>query len=214
MAAWTYTDLLEAVATWAHRTNLTDQIPDFISLAEDEINTEMRLRLMQVDESLTLASGARTIALPTRYLEPIKLELVISGQDNEQLSYVVPAQMVVNASSDAASQPRYWTINGDTIEFPTLADQAYSINFRMLKGFDIATTLTNALLTSYRGLYLYGALMQAAPYMVNDARIGTWQGMYEKLKAKVAKREGRNQALAKLRTDLPGTGPGFNILRG
>lgn len=214
MALSTYTELKASVADWLHKPTLTAQVVDFISLAESEINTELRMRLMQVDEPLTLASGARTIALPSRYLEPIKLELVFPDRDNKELIYLSPTQMTVNAAAGVACEPQFWTVDGDTVEFPNLADRAYSVSFRMLKGFDIATTSTNALLTKYPGIYLYGALLQAAPYCADDARVATWATLYEKLKAKVNKSEARDKKLTRLRTEHPSVRPHSNILKG
>jgi hypothetical protein len=39
---------------------------------------------------------------------------------------------------------------------------------------------TNWLLTSNPDIYLYGALLQAAPYLQDDARIQTWATLYER----------------------------------
>lgn len=214
MALSTYAELCASVADWLHKPNLAAQVVDFIDLAESQINTDLRLRVMQVDEPLTLASHARTIALPARYLEPIKLELAFPDRDNKKLTYLSPEQMTVNAAAGAAGEPDYWTVDGDTLEFPNLSDRAYSVTFRMLKGFDLATTSTNALLTKYPGIYLYGALLQAAPYCVDDARMATWGAMYEQLKAKINKQEGRDKKLTQLRTDHPSVQPHSNIFRG
>ena len=38
---------------------------------------------------------------------------------------------------------------------------------------------TNWLLTSAPDAYLYGALLQAAPYLSDDNRIGVWGSLYE-----------------------------------
>lgn len=215
MALSTYSDLKAAVADWLHRADLTAQVADFIALAESEINTDMRLRLMEADESLTLAAGARTIALPTRYLEPIQLELVFAGRENEPLTYLTPTQMIIDPSTGARYQPEYWTVNGDAIEFPNSADQAYTFTFRMLKGFDIANTSTNALLTAYPGIYLYGALLQAQAYMVNDPRISTWASMYGNLVKKANRKEARTKSLATLRSEHPSARQSHsNIFRG
>lgn len=214
MSITTYTELCTTIATWLHRSDLTASIPDFVQLAEDEINTDMRLRLMEVDTSLTLLSGTRTIVLPARFLEPMQLELIYPiGADNQKLTYQSPEQMVVNESVGVSSWPLFWAINGSNIEFPNLANQDFSLTFRYLQGFDIASTSTNALLTKYRGIYLYGALKHSAPWLGNDARITTWSQMYEQLKAKVNKKEGRVKAQVMLQTELS-RGQRSNILRG
>lgn len=215
MSITNYTELQAAVTSWLHRSDLATQIPDFISLAEDELNTEMRLRLMEVDETISLTAGARTVALPDRFIEPVKLELVYGdGSDNQELVYLTSKQFVRSAATMTAVEPRYWTINAENIEFPEPSDQTYTLIFRMLKRFDLASTNTNALLDSYKGLYLYGALLQAAPYMRDDGRIATWQLMYDRLKAKVMKKEGRSKTLAILMTDTPGIPYHSNIFRG
>lgn len=209
MALSTYTELKASVADFLHRTDLTSQIVDFITLAESEINTDMRTRLMETDGTLSLTSGATTVALPTRYSEPIRLDLVIAGSDNKELKYLTPQQMVIEATTGSSTEPWAWTINGSNIQFPAPADQTYSLLFRHLADFDIATTSTNSLLTKYPGIYLYGTLLQAAPYMVNDARIGTWRLMYDNLKAKANKKESRTRALTTLRTEVPGIAYGY-----
>lgn len=214
MAITTYTELQTTVASWLHRTDLTSQVVDFISLAEDEINTDMRLRLMEVDESLTLLINTRTIALPSRFIEPIKLELTFTGRQNEELTYLTSSQMNPDPSTGAKYQPEYYTINGSNIEFRNSADQSYGVTFRMLKGFDIANTSTNSLLTNYPGMYLYGALIQASAYLVNDPRLAVWSGMYRNLKNKVNRQEARTKALATMRTDLPTGREHNNIFKG
>jgi len=214
MALSTYTELKAALADWLHRTDLTSQIVDFIDLAEVEINSEIRTRQMQVDETLSLTSGTKTVALPSRYIDPISLELVITGENNTPLFYVSPQNISSNTAT--SSRPVFWTINGDNIEFEYLADQTYSLSFRMLKGYDLAATETNDLLTKYPGLYLFGALLQAAPYMVDDQRIGTWQNSYDKALSKAKKVEGRNSRLVTLRTEFPlsGASRNSNIITG
>ena len=215
MAITTYAELKTAVASYLHRTDLTAIIPDFITLAESEINTDMRLRLMESDQSLTLSAAATTVALPARYSEPIRLDVVIAGQDNRTLTYLTPQQMSIQATTGSACEPDYWTINGASIQFPAPADRQYTLLFRMLADFDIATTSTNALLTKYPGIYLYGTLAQAAPYIADDARIGLWKQQYESLKAKANRKEARTRTLTTLRTELPGIGYRINnIYRG
>jgi hypothetical protein len=41
-----------------------------------------------------------------------------------------------------------------------------------------SSVATNWLLTSSPDIYLYGALLQAAPYLQDDARISVWSALY------------------------------------
>lgn len=212
MALSNYAELTNSVIDWLHRADLTAQVADFIALAESEINAELKMRLQVVDEDLTLNVTERTIALPARFIEPVSLDLVISGQKNDPLTYRQPQQLGINASLSA--RPVYWAINGDTVEFANPSDDTYSMVLRMVQGFDIASTTTNSVLTAYPGLYLYGALLQAAPYLVNDQRIQVWQSTYNRVLAKAKRKEGRANALVSLVTDLPGTARHSSILEG
>ena len=215
MAFTNYTELLAVIADRLHRDDLTTQMVEFVALAESEINSEMRLRLMEADESLTLTSGTRTIALPARYIEPVKLSLVISGQENTELQYVQPQQLAINAASGASSRPQYWTVNGSNIELPNLSDATYSCTLRMIKGFDLAATSTNALLTAYPGIYMYGALIQSSYHIGVDPRLDSWRLAYGTLKQKAMRSEARSKALTNLVTNLPGVGSGYsNIITG
>ena len=83
------------------------------------------------------------------------------------------------AAQDAPGQPRYFTIFGGELElFPT-PDAAYTLEmvYRRLIP-PLALNASNWLLINHPDAYLYGALMEAEPYMKNDQRIATWaQGL-------------------------------------
>lgn len=203
-----YDWLKTTVATWLHRSDLTSQVPTFIALAEDEINTELRLRVMETSADLAVPSGARTVALPELFLEPLTAALVDGDRDK-------PLTFRASLTQDeSAGAPQFWTIEGDNLVFQNAADRAYTVRLRYIARLDIANTGTNGLLDNYRGLYLYGALMQASAYLVKDARVPQWAAMYESLKRKVNKREGRSHALATLVTEFPLAGQGSNFYQG
>ena len=51
MAIGTYDELKTAVANWLDRDDLTDRIPEFISLAEARFNRVLRLRSMETKQT-------------------------------------------------------------------------------------------------------------------------------------------------------------------
>lgn len=216
MALANYADLTALIARWTHRSNLTADIPDFIALAESEINTDMKMRLMEQSFPLVLVAGTQLVAMPPRFIEPVKLEIVYTGRDNKALTYLNAQQITNNAYTGVAGEPDYWSIDGDSLYFAYPADLNYALSFRMLQGFSLATTGTNALMTKYPGIYLYGALVQASAFMDYDARIPTWKQMYESMKKKINRTESRTDALVTMKTDLPlDNGPGrASIFRG
>ena len=54
MAISTYAELKSAVATWINRSDLTIQIPDFISLTEANMNRTLRTRRQITTASITV----------------------------------------------------------------------------------------------------------------------------------------------------------------
>jgi hypothetical protein len=213
MALTTYSELKASVADWLHRSDLTTPIADFITLAEKKINRTIRLRRMEIDNTLSLTSGTRTVALPSAFIEPIALSIVISGQQDDDITpyYKLPQDLNINANTSA--RPVYWAVNGETLEFENPSDQTYSLSFRMLTGWDIANTSTNWLLTNHPDIYLYGSLLQATPYIENDARVGLWQSLYTEALKEVNENAARTKSLVRLTTDLPISGRS-NIITG
>lgn len=215
LPALDYAWLQAEIAAWLHR-DLSARIPTFIVMAESRMNRKLRLRVMESDEPVALASGARTIALPTGYIEPISLGLTISGTPRDYLSYVLPTQLPIDPTSTAASRPRQFTINGANIEFPKLADQSYAMNFRMLKAFGLSdSATTNWLLTNHPDIYLFGALLEATPYVRDDARIGIWQDRYDRAMSEISNKEARSKVLSRLVTESPlRNRRSFNVISG
>ena len=66
MALDTYANLQTAIANELHRTDLTNYIPDWITLAESRINKLLRVRQMETTQASTIAAGV--IAVPTNYV--------------------------------------------------------------------------------------------------------------------------------------------------
>ena len=80
--------------------------------------------------------------------------------------------------------PKFYTIVGQELEVLPVPDTAtltgeitYYSKIPALSG----TNATNWLLNSSPDIYLYGTLMQSAPYLVDDARLPIWASIYQKL---------------------------------
>jgi len=82
----------------------------------------------------------------------------------------------------ASGRPKFFGVVGSELRFvPTpdsnyTAEIVYFANLNKLSG----SVSTNFVLTSSPDIYLYGSLLQAAPYLQDDARIQTWATLYER----------------------------------
>lgn len=205
MAISTYAELQTAMTNWLHRSDLTARIPEFIAMGEAHLNRKLRVKEMEASATITPSTSVRYVALPAGYME------LISFIDSygEPVTAVGAEELERKAYGISATQPYYYRISS-RIDFEAVADQTYAYTMRYFKRLNLATDLTNSVLTNHPDCYLYAALMQAAPFIKDDARITTWKAlMDDAIKAANSQSIRSNQLL---RTEF--TGSSFNILRG
>ena len=175
MAINTYSTLQTAVANWLDRNDLTDRIPEFISLAEATFNRTLRLRAMETTVSDTTPSGSKEDALPTSYLQMREIHLTTSPVIS--LAYITPEIMYRIRAGSNNGKPNAYTIVGDNILFGPTPDDGYGYSMTYYKAFDALgdNTQTNWLILNAPDLYLYGTLLQAEPFLMNDERVPLWE---------------------------------------
>jgi len=79
------------------------------------------------------------------------------------------------SNGNATGQPLFFTIIGSEIELAPTPDANYTIEMVYRKNVPaLSSNSTNWLLSLAPDLYLYGALLESAPYMKEDDRIQTW----------------------------------------
>ncbi len=165
--------------------NLTNRIPEFIKLAEDDVNLDLRIRAMEQTADLTIASGDRNIGLPSRYVGMRRI--YIAGGPNKPLELLAPMDFWAKYVSTETGPPKAYTIEGEEIILGPIPDTAYTGKILYWQAF--ATLLddadTNWIFGNASGLYLYGGCRHAAPYIQEDERIPVWQAYYSGLKARV-----------------------------
>lgn len=182
MAITTYSELQTAVADWLNRSDLTAVIPSFIALAESHFNQEERLRNQKSIVRATATFNQEYEALPGDYLEMLNLtnQTTVPFQKVQFLS--------LNQWDDykrdftTLQVPKYYTIVGNQLQLlpvPGSAITAEMVYYAKIQALS-DTNPTNWLLTNHPEVYLYGTLLQAAPYLKDDDRITTWNAMLEK----------------------------------
>jgi len=177
MAIGTYSELQSAIGNWLHRTDLTDRIPEFIALAESELFRVLRVLEMEERVTDSTSTTSRYLTLPTRFIEMRRV--VIESSPAHRLSYMDPTA-IHRFREDAGGKPDYYSIIGSEIEFNRASDTAYTVEMSIFRRpVALSTTdTTNDVLTYHPDTYLYGALIAAEPFLVNDKRVGMWRQMY------------------------------------
>ncbi|MDP3854388.1 hypothetical protein [Phenylobacterium sp.] len=195
MAISTYSELRGAIADWLERSDLLERTADFIRLAESRLDRVLRLRHMEADHALAVPGGARTLALPEGFREPVALWIDRPG-GREPMRFVDAAVLAV---THASGEPRAWTIDGDHLAFDRPWAQACDLTLRMLGRLALSeTTPTNAVLRDYPDLYLFGSLMEAAPYLRDAELLSLFAARFEAALVEVRAKESRHRSLARL----------------
>ena len=175
MAISNYSELQTAVANWLDRDDLAARIPEFITLCEARFNRSLRIRAMEtLDISVDTVGGTSTVALPTGYVQMRDINLITSPIT--QLQYLTPEIMNrINAGS-LTGKPETYTIIADNILFGPTPDAAYDISMLYYKTFDALSDAapTNWVITNAPDVYLYGTLLEAEPFLMNDQRVQLW----------------------------------------
>ena len=177
MSITTYSELKSAIADWLLRDDLTTVIPTFIALAEAQFNREIRDYRM-VKRS-TAQVDTEYFVPPADWLENIRFQLNTTPATT--LDFVTPDQMSEEESRRGSTgRPMYFTMIGSNFQIMPIPDSTYDaelVYYSKIASLSDSTT-TNWLLTDSPDIYLYGALMQAAPYLSDDQRIQVWGGLY------------------------------------
>lgn len=180
MALTTYTQLQASVADWLNRTDLTAEIPDFISLAEAQMERTLRTRQMLTRSAITIA--AEYVNAPADFLETRLLKLTSTNPDTPLSFMTMDGLDDVATRHPGSGRPEFFGVVGTQFRFVPTPDTSYTgelVYFANLNKLS-ASVSTNFLLTSSPDAYLYGSLLQAAPYLQDDGRIPVWAGLYER----------------------------------
>ena len=179
MAISTYTELKSAVADFLNRDDLTGVIPTFISLAEAQINRD--LRHWKMEQRSTAEIDDQFLTLPTDWLETKRINVRGTTPKPLNLISVDEMQDIRAASMDEAGIPRYYChVAGEIELFPT-PSETYDINLTYIQKIPSLSddNASNWLLADSPDLYLYAVLLETAIYLRDDDRITAYAGMYE-----------------------------------
>ena len=174
MAISTYSELQTAVANWLDRDDLTARIPEFIALAEARFNRILRLRSMEAKYTANTVAGQRNLALPANYIQMRNFQVNTSPLTT--LSYVTPEIYDRVWGGSTSGTPKFYTILANEVSFGPIPGSVMEVEMLFYKKFDnlSVTTTTNSLLTDSPDLYLYGAMLEAEPFIMNDERVPLW----------------------------------------
>src|SRR5512139_1192742 len=156
MALASYSDLQASIASFLHRDDLTSEIPDFIKLAEADLQVRAKLSQWDTSASVTVTSG--TGPLPSDFA---KATSVTYGAGDYTIDFMSQIGYDAYAAAGETGSPEFYTIRGSTLKvYPFYSGDvilAYTARFTPLS----TAATTNSLLTLFPDVYLHGSLSHA-----------------------------------------------------
>ena len=182
----TYTGLQASVADWLNRADLAAVVPDFIAMAEAQIARRLLMdgpvRMMMARSDIAIA--AEFVTLPADFMGA--RTLYVTGADTS--SGLMPLQIATTDEindlkafhAGEAGGPRRFTVVGTTLQVWPWNGASVSCELTYWQRLPaLSANGGNWLLSAHPDAYLYGALLQAAPYLKDDARVPMWGTMFQ-----------------------------------
>lgn len=174
MALATYSDLRTTASNYLHRSDLASQIPDFITLAEWRMARGLRIAPLMATATVAVSAGTATGTLPTGYLEMVNIQISSSSE----LVYV-PPDTIDRIPTGAV--PWAYTILGTTVQVAPSWTAGGNLSATYFKKETVLSdsATTNWYITNAPDTLLYAVLLEAAPYLMDDARVTLWKEYFK-----------------------------------
>lgn len=193
MSFATYSDLKTSIAGYLARSDLTSQIPDFITFAENRLRRELRIRQMLKSVTTATVANDSTVELPSDFLE-IR-DFVALTNPITPISYSSPSALSNDPVASQVGVPKSYTILANEFLMSPVPDGVYTLRllYFAAPAYLSSSNASNVFLTTAPDALLYASLIEAEPYLMNDARINTWGTMYDRAIASLTKSDEQGQ---------------------
>lgn len=174
----TYAGLQASIADFLNRADLTAAIPDFIAMAEAQMARRLLqdgpVRRMMARTDATIDS--EFAAVPGDFMGARSIYLV--EDRTTPLQFCLPEQIndKKRVNTDLTGCPKFFSVVGGEFQFfpAPVASYAAELTYWQRIPSLAANPSGNWLLTLHPDAYLFGALLQSAPYLKDDARLAMW----------------------------------------
>lgn len=178
-----YSTLQTTIADYLARSDLTSWLPNFTQNWEERFYREPDNWGSWMETALSVAISSGVAAVPSNYLA-LKIAY-IDGQNSPPLKRISLDQMYQRfpRSNTSGGTAAYISRNGANFEFGpnnasgTLAG-TYWAKPTLMRSFG-SDAAAHFLIVNAPDLCLYGSLLEAEPFIKNDARLQVWGNLYK-----------------------------------
>jgi len=160
------------------------KIPLFIMLCEQKLAADIKFLGNLTVNASTMTIGASIIDKPARWRKTVSMNITVAGERQPVLlrKYEYLREYWPNATTTEV--PRYYC-DYDYTHWLVAPTPALAYDFEVLY-YERAQPLDSSNQTNWFTQYspqamLYGSLLQAMPYLKNDARLPMWKAEYDEI---------------------------------
>lgn len=190
-ASMTYTSLLADLRRYLERGQVNDpevyqQLPRLVNLAERAIINQLRIIGFINVVTSTLVAGTSVYAKPDRWRQTVSMEYGAGTSQNDRTALMPRSYEYMRKywpNSDTRQAPEFYCDYNYThwLVAPTPdANYPWQIIYYQQPPYLDDSNQTNWLTDFAPNCLLYRALLEAAPFLKADERIGTWEGLWTK----------------------------------
>tara|TARA_R100001460_G_scaffold26246_2_gene53010 strand:- start:1117 stop:1737 length:621 start_codon:yes stop_codon:yes gene_type:complete len=179
MSITTFAELKTSIADFLNRDDLSTTSETFISLAEANFNRD--IRHWRMEKRATANLDTQFTALPNDFLEPIRKSLNTADHDVLEMVGTAEISTLRAEAGNTLGKPKFFTIVDGSIEVFPSPDATYTLEMLYYEKIDALNSgnTSNWLLTNHPDVYLYGSLINSAPYLGEDNRLAVWGSLYQ-----------------------------------
>lgn len=194
MALTNYGELKASVASWLARSDLTAAVPDFITLAETKIRSEQNITTEMYSDANNgnaFAYESTPMDLPT-YVRRLRAVWANTASHKHPIRVTTADEYrsLVGKNLDATGVPEIASVflrgsqfgseGGLRLRLWPKPAESFDLDLQYVRDFAALTndTDTNTILTYFPGAYLFGALLEAEPFIQHDERLAVWERKY------------------------------------
>lgn len=172
------TGLSAAIADYLERTDMSERIPGWISLAEAQIARDLRRTAVRA----TTTIFGDSVTLPADVVELRSARLVTSNTHLDTPLMNVTPEMLADrrAGRSATGRPTHFTQLARTLQFVPACDQPYTMEYTYFQKLTplSASNPSNVVLVEAPDAYVFGTLKEAAVFLQDDERVALWEAKY------------------------------------
>jgi hypothetical protein len=173
MALNTYGDLAAAIPNWLNRSDISPQVPDFVRLAEARLGNDLSRAILEDERTVPITAGVAT--LPDDVVTVIAMK--VQGATYPDVEVIDGGRAEDIKRSLYAGPRTFATIVGREVRLIGATTGNLVIRARCALP-SVETNGTNRVLALWPNVYLFGALLEAANFLRDDAGVQLWTSRY------------------------------------